>query len=103
MAGGVDVADLVRRFAWGFGLAGLGLPLLIEALWQVGLMELLPPEALEWLIVVWPWLRLLVHAEEASPLAGALIWIIAVVLNVMLYAAAGGLVGALVGLARRWR
>lgn len=76
--------------------------MLIEAMWRLGwLHRILPLELLDWVIVVWPWSRLLVHAEEASLPLGLFILMITLLLNVLLYAAVGALVGALVALARR--
>lgn len=66
-----DLSVLARRFAWLFGVAGLLIPLLIDAAWWLGWMEqIIPHYLLDWVILVWPWSRLLIHAEEASlPLA----------------------------------
>ncbi len=95
---------LARRFAWGFGIAGLLLPLLIEGAWRLEWMDRSVPDwLLEWVIVVWPWSALLGHAEEGSLPFVVLILAIAAVLNVLLYTAIGALVGALVGLATRRR
>ena len=98
----LDLAAVTRRFAWGFGLVGLLIPLVIEAAWWLGWMEqIIPHYVLDWVILVWPWSWLLIYAEGASLPVALLILAIAVVLNVLLYAAVGAVVGALVGLATR--
>lgn len=97
-----DLPTVARRWAWGFGGAGLLIPLLIEAAWRLDwLGRIIPDSLLDWVIVVWPWSGLLIFAEEASLPVGVLILVIAIVLNVLLYSAVGALVGAVVGLARR--
>lgn len=100
--GASDPSVLARRFAWGFGIAGLLIPLLIEGAWRLEWMDRLVPDwLLDWVIVVWPWSALLVHAEEGTPPFVILVLAIAVILNVLLYTAIGALLGALVGLATR--
>ncbi len=97
-----DVPVFARRFAWGFGIAGFLIPVLIEAAWQLDWMEWLVPDwMLDWVIVVWPWSALTVYAEEVALPLSLLILAIAVALNVLLYTAVGALVGALVGLGAR--
>lgn len=97
-----DLAIFARRFALGFGAAGLLIPLLIEATWRLGWMEqIIPHYLLEWVILVWPWSWLLVYAEDAGLLLVLLILLLSVVLNVLLYAAVGAVVGAVIGLATR--
>lgn len=99
-----DLPRFARRFAWGFGIAGFGIPVLIEAAWRLDWMDwLLPDFLLDWVIVVWPWSALTVYAEDASLPLALLILAIAIALNVLLYTAVGALVGALVGLATRRR
>ncbi len=98
----LDLALWTRRFAWGFGIAGLLIPLAIEAAWRLGWMEqVIPHYLLEWVIVVWPWSWLLIYAEDAGLLLSLFVLTIAVVLNVLLYAAVGAVIGALLGLAAR--
>ena len=97
-----DLAAMARRFAWGFGVVGLLIPLLIEAAWALGWMEqVIPHYLLEWVILVWPWSWLLIYAEDASVVLALLIMAVAMVLNVLLYAAVGAVVGAVIGLAAR--
>ncbi len=97
-----DLPAFARRFAWGFGIAGFLVPVLIEAAWRLDWMDwIIPDYLLDWVIVVWPWSALTVYAEDASLLFALLILAIAVVLNVLLYTAVGALVGALVGLSAR--
>lgn len=99
---GPDLAASARRFAWGFGVAGFLIPLMIEAAWRFGWMEqIIPHYLLEWVIIVWPWSWLLIYAEHASVVLALLILAVAMVLNALLYAAVGAVVGALVGLASR--
>ncbi len=94
-----DLAPLARRFAWGFGVVGLLIPLIIEAAWWLGWMEqLIPHYLLEWVILVWPSSWLLIYAEDAGVPLALLILAMAVALNVLLYAAVGAVAGALVGL-----
>lgn len=98
----LGIAALTRGFGWGFGIAGFLIPVLIEASWRFGWMEqVVPHYLLEWVILVWPWSWLLMYAEDASLPLALLILVVAVVLNMLLYAAVGAVVGALVGLA--WR
>ena len=94
-----DLSAFARRFAWGFGVVGLLIPLLIEGVWRLD--WIIPDYLLDWVIVVWPWSALLVYAEDVGPPLALLILAIAVVLNVLLYTAVGALVGALVGLGIR--
>ena len=97
-----DLPAFARRFAWGFGVAGFLIPVLIEAAWRLDWMDwIIPDYLLDWVIVVWPWSALTVYAENASLPVTLLILAIAVVLNVLLYTAVGALVGALVGLSTR--
>lgn len=92
---------VVRRFAWGFGVVGLAVPLLIEAASLAGLMgEVIPPGLLDWVILVWPLVGL-TAVEDAGLPVYLLILAFTVAVNVLLYAAVGALVGALVGLATR--
>ena len=97
-----DRGVFARRFAWGFGIAGFLIPVLIEGAWRLDWMDwIIPGYLLDWVIVVWPWSALLVYAEDAEPPLAALILAISVFLNVLFYTAVGALVGALVGLNRR--
>jgi len=97
-----DHGAFARRFAWGFGIAGFLIPVLIEGAWRLDWMDwIIPDYLLDWVIVVWPWSALLVYAEEAEAPAALLILAISVFLNVLFYAAVGALVGALVSLNRR--
>ena len=99
-----DLSIFARRFAWGFGIAGFLIPLLIEGAWRLDWMDwIMPDYLLEWVIVVWPWSVLTVFAEDAMLPMALLILAIAIVLNVLLYTAVGALVGALVGMATRRR
>lgn len=97
-----DLSLFARRFAWGFGVAGLLIPLLIEGVWRLDWLDrIIPDYLLDWVIVVWPWSALLVYAEDVGLPLALLMLAIAVVLNVLLYTAVGALVGALVGLGIR--
>ena len=97
-----DLGVFARRFAWGFGIAGFLIPVLIEGAWRLDWMDwIIPDYLLDWVIVVWPWSALLVYAEDADALLALLILAISVFLNVLLYTAVGALVGALVSLNRR--
>jgi hypothetical protein len=97
-----DLGVFARRFAWGFGIAGFLIPVLIEGAWRLDWMDwLMPDYLLDWVIVVWPWSALLVYAEDADALLALLILAISVFLNVLLYAAVGALVGAIAGLTAR--
>lgn len=99
-----DLARFARRFAWGFGIAGFVIPVLIEAAWRLDWMDWLVPDyLLDWVPLVWPWSVLTAYAEDAALPMALLILAIAVALNVLLYTAVGALVGALVGLATRRR
>jgi len=97
-----DLSVFARRFAWGFGVAGLLIPLIIEAAWQLDWVDwIIPGYLLDWVIVVWPWSALTVYAEDASLPGMLLILEIAVALNVLLYTAVGALIGAIAGLTAR--
>lgn len=97
-----DHGAFARRFAWGFGIAGFLIPVLIEGAWRLDWMDwIIPDYLLDWVIVVWPWSALLVYAEEAEAPVALLTLAISVFLNVLFYAAVGALVGALAGLNRR--
>jgi len=99
MASGLGV--FARRFAWGFGIAGFVIPVLIEGAWRLDWMDwIIPDYLLDWVIVVWPWSALLVYAEDADVPLALLILAISVFLNVLLYTAVGALIGALVSLNR---
>jgi hypothetical protein len=102
-----ETVERAQRFAWGFGAAGLLIPLFIEAAWWTGLIDLLdeflPPAVLDWVVVVWPWSRLLVHAEDTGVALGLLVRFLAIALNVILYAAVGALVGVATAPRRRRR
>ena len=97
-----DLGVFARRFAWGFGIAGFLIPVLIEGAWRLDWMDwIIPDYLLDWVIVVWPWSALLVYAEDAGVPLALLILAISIFLNVLFYTAVGALVGALVSLNRR--
>ena len=97
-----DLGVFARRFAWGFGIAGFLIPVLIEGAWRLDWMDwIIPDYLLDWVIVVWPWSALLVYAEDAEMSLALLILAISIFLNVLFYTAVGALVGALVSLNRR--
>ncbi|MEK7364935.1 MAG: hypothetical protein AAB016_13285 [candidate division NC10 bacterium] len=97
-----DLGVFARRFAWGFGIAGFLIPVLIEGAWRLDWMDwIIPDYLLDWVIVVWPWSALLVYSEDAEVPLALLILVISVFLNVLFYTAVGALVGALVSLNRR--
>jgi len=97
-----DLGVFARRFAWGFGIAGFLIPVLIEGAWRLDWMDwIIPDFLLDWVIVVWPWSALLVYAEDAGVPLALLILAISIFLNVLFYTAVGALVGALVSLNRR--
>jgi hypothetical protein len=97
-----DLGVFARRFAWGFGIAGFLIPVLIESAWRLDWMEwIIPDWMLDWVIVVWPWSALLVYAEDAEAPLAVLILLISVFLNVLFYTAVGALVGAIAGLTAR--
>lgn len=97
-----DLGVFARRFAWGFGIAGFLIPVLIEGAWRLDWMDwIIPDYLLDWVIVVWPWSALLVYAEDAEVSLALLILAISIFLNVLFYTAVGALVGALVSLNRR--
>lgn len=94
------MSAVVRRFAWGFGVAGLVIPLLIEGAWMLGLLErFIPGILLEWVILVWPLVGLTAVEDVGVPVY-VLILAFTVAVNALLYAAVGALVGVLVGFAR---
>ena len=96
-----DRGVFARRFAWGFGIAGFLIPVLIEGAWRLDWMDrIIPDYLLDWVIVVWPWSALLVYAEDAETLQALFILAISVLLNVLFYTAVGALIGALVSLNR---
>ncbi len=96
----LDLAAGTRRFAWGLGVVGLLITLLIEAAWWLGRMEqVIPHYVLDWVTLVWPSSWLLMYAEDASVPLALLILAMAVALNALLYAAVGAVVGAVIGLA----
>ncbi len=97
-----NLGVFARRFAWGFGIAGFLIPVLIEGAWRLDWMDwIIPDYLLDWVIVVWPWSALLVYAEDAEVPLAALILTISVFLNVLFYTAVGALVGAVAGLSTR--